>query len=202
MAKSVDSRPYLPGFEPARIWRAAGLAFGHVAINAAAAELRRGDFAERLLSSLKEAAIEPESIQVEVTESVLVGRGIDHVERTFKKLAACGVRLALDDFGTGFASLSHLKRFPVQIMKIDRTFIRDLQVDPEDGAIVDALVELGKTLGIEVVAEGVETTAQRDFLIALGCPVGQGYLFGQAVPASQIPNILRTGVGIQRSAAA
>ena len=175
------------------VWRASGLKFGHVAINAAAAELRGGDFAQRLLGKLRQAAIPPECLQVEVTESVLVGRGIDHVERTFRELAAGGVKLALDDFGTGFASLSHLKRFPVQIMKIDRTFVRDLQVDPEDGAIVDALIELGKTLGIEVVAEGIETKAQRDFLWALGCPFGQGYLFGNAAPASRVPNILRKG---------
>ncbi len=183
-------------------WKAAGLQFGHVAINAAAAELRRGDFADRLLSRLKRAGITPECIQVEVTESVLIGRGIDHVERTFKELAANGVRLALDDFGTGFASLSHLKRFPVQVIKIDRTFIRHLQVDADDGAIVDALIGLGRTLGIEVVAEGIETTAQRDFLAALGCPTGQGYLFSGAVAAASVPGLLRRSMAGKRSVAA
>lgn len=183
-------------------WKAAGLQFGFVAINAAAAELRRGDFADRLLSRLKHAGIKPECIQVEVTESVLIGRGIDHVERTFKELAANGVRLALDDFGTGFASLSHLKRFPVQVMKIDRTFIRDLQIDADDGAIVDALIGLGRALGIEVVAEGIETTAQRDFLAALGCPTGQGYLFSGAVAAASVPELLRRSMWGKRSVAA
>ncbi len=130
-------------------WRAAGLAFGHVAINAAAAELRAGDFAERLIGKLDAAGISPTFIQVEVTESVLLGRGVDHVERAFYRLAERGIVLALDDFGTGFASLTHLKQYPVQIIKINRSFVRDLQVDEEDGAIVNALVGLGNALGIE-----------------------------------------------------
>jgi diguanylate cyclase (GGDEF)-like protein len=177
--------------EDIRAWRAAGLPFGHVAINAALAELRRGDFAERLLTKLERAGIPPECIQVEVTESVLLGRSIDHVERTFNELADKGIKLALDDFGTGFASLTHLKRFPIEIIKIDRSFVRNLQIDAEDGAIVDALIGLGKALKIEVVAEGIETSAQRDFLCALGCAVGQGFLFGAASPASEVPDLLR-----------
>jgi diguanylate cyclase (GGDEF)-like protein len=171
-------------------WRSAGLRFGHVAINAALAELHRGDFAHRLLDKLERAGIPPDCVQVEVTESVLLGRGIEHVEQTFNQLAQAGVRLALDDFGTGFASLTHLKRFPIEIIKIDRSFVRDLQIDAEDGAIVDALIRLGRALGIEVVAEGIETAAQRDFLAALGCRVGQGFLFGSAVPARDIITLL------------
>lgn len=172
-------------------WRAAGLPFGHVAINASAADLRRGDFADRLLTKLDDSGVAPQFIQIEVTESVLLGRGIAHVERTFNELAARGIILALDDFGTGFASLTHLKQFPVQIIKIDQSFIRNLQIDEEDGAIVDALVGLGKALRIAVVAEGIETRAQRDFLRALGCTIGQGYLFGAAVPAGCVPDMLR-----------
>jgi len=183
-------------------WRAAGLPFGHVAINAALAELRRGDFAERLLAKLKQARIPPECIQVEVTESVLLGTGIDHVERTFIELAEKGIRLALDDFGTGFASLTHLKRFPIEIIKIDRSFVRNLQIDAEDGAIVDALISLGRALKIDVVAEGIETRPQRDFLAALGCTVGQGFLFGGALPADRIPGLLRRDLRGPKAAAA
>ena len=182
-------------------WRAAGLPFGHVAINAALAELRRGDFAERLLAKLDQARIPPICIQVEVTESVLLGRGIEHVERTFHDLADNGIKLALDDFGTGFASLTHLKRFPIEIIKIDRSFVRNLQIDAEDGAIVDALIGLGRALKIEVVAEGIETRAQRDFLGALGCTVGQGFLFGGAMPAAEIPGLLRGNSPVVRAVA-
>lgn len=172
-------------------WRSAGLTFGHVAINAALVELHRGDFARRLLAKLDQAGIPPSCVQVEVTESVLLGRGIENVEQTFSELAEAGIRLALDDFGTGFASLTHLKRFPIEIIKIDRSFVRDLQIDAEDGAIVDALIRLGRALGIEVVAEGIETPAQRDFLAALGCRVGQGFLFGNAVPTDQVVRLLQ-----------
>lgn len=171
-------------------WRAAGVPFGHVAINAALAELRCSDFAERLLVKLESAGIPPECIQIEVTESVLLGRAIDQVERTFDQLAKIGIRLALDDFGTGFASLTHLKRFPIAIIKIDQSFVRDLQVDEENDAIVDALIGLGRALKIDVIAEGIETWAQHDFLAALGCGVGQGFLFGSAVPAARIADFL------------
>ena len=182
-------------------WRADGVAFGHVAINAALAELRRGDFAERLLAKLSEAGIPPACIQIEVTESVLLGRGLDQIEATFRKLADQGIRLALDDFGTGFASMTHLKRFPIEIIKIDQSFVRDLQVDAEDGAIVDALIGLGRALGIEVVAEGIETVAQRNFLAKLGCRIGQGFLFGSASPAASVPQFLRSSPKARRAAA-
>jgi diguanylate cyclase (GGDEF)-like protein len=183
-------------------WRAAGLEFGHVAINAAAAELRAGDFAERLIGKLDEAGIAPKCVQVEVTESVLLGRGVEHVERTFNKLAERGVILALDDFGTGFASLTHLKQYPVQIIKIDRSFVRDLQIDEEDAAIVSALVGLGNALRIEVVAEGIETADQHDFLRALGCAVGQGYHFSAAVCAGSVSDMLVGQPGKQARVAA
>jgi len=184
------------------IWRSAGLPFGHVAINAALAELRRSDFAERLLTKLSRASIPPECIQVEVTESVLLGQSIDQVEHTFNELADAGIRLALDDFGTGFASLTHLKRFPIEIIKIDRSFVCNLQIDEEDGAIVDALISLGRALKIEVVAEGIEAKAQRDFLAALGCTIGQGFLFGAAIPGDQVPELLRQYLHSPASAAA
>lgn len=174
-------------------WLGTGVPFGHVAINASSSELRCGTFARRLLTKLQAAAIPAGCIQIEVTEGVLMGRGVEHVERSFLELADAGIKLALDDFGTGFASLTHLKQFPVEIIKIDRAFIRDLEVDPDDAAIVSALVGLAGALNIEVVAEGIETIAQRDFLSALGCKTGQGYLFGKAVPATRVAVMLRPG---------
>ena len=179
------------------MWQAADLEFGHVAINAGLPELRRADFAQRLLTKLRVAGIAPECIQVEVTESVLLGQAIGHVEGAFQQLDEAGIKIALDDFGTGFASLTHLKRFPIEIIKIDQSFIRDLHIDAEDGAIVHAVVGLGRALDLQVVAEGIETVAQRDFLSALGCAAGQGYLFGSAVPALEVADLL-----LQRSAKA
>jgi len=165
-------------------WQKAGLPFGHVAINVAAAELRRGDFGQRLLERLAARSVPTHSIQVEVTESVFLGRGSNYVERALNQLNAAGMVVALDDFGTGFASLTHLKQFPVDIIKIDRSFVGDLTRKNEDTAIVQAVVGLGTSLGMKVVAEGIETEAQKQFLSDLGCPLGQGYLFGKAMSAS------------------
>ena len=167
-------------------WRDAGIDIGHVALNAAAAEFRRGDFADKLLERLHIAGLPPNLLQVEVTETVFLGRGAESVERALKLLSAAGVGIALDDFGTGFASLSHLKQFPVDLIKIDRSFVRDLEEDPDDAAIVDAVVNLGRSLGIRIVAEGVENERQHGFLASLGCDFGQGYLYGKAAPAAEV----------------
>lgn len=182
-------------------WRADQLNFGHVAINATAADLRRPDFAERLVEQLTNAGLSPCDIQLEVTESVLLGRTATHVRRTLEELHERGIKVALDDFGTGFASLAHLKHFPVDVIKVDRAFIRNLQVDEHDGAIVHALIELAHALRLEVVAEGVETTAQRDFLTALGCTTAQGYLYGKAEPSARVPALLTGSAGSALAAA-
>jgi EAL domain-containing protein (putative c-di-GMP-specific phosphodiesterase class I) len=99
-------------------------------------------------------------------------------------------KIALDDFGTGYASLSHLKQFPVDSIKIDRSFVRDLAENPNDTAILQAVLHLGQSLGIDTVAEGIETQVQADFLRAQGCNLGQGYLFGKAVPRARIPDLV------------
>ena len=184
-----------------RSWRMAGLDFGHVAINASAADLRRPEYARYLLEKLETADLETRDIQLEVTESVLLGRTATHVRRTLEILHRKGVQIALDDFGTGYASLSHLKQFPVDVIKIDRAFVRNLQVDEHDGAIVHALIELAKALRLEVVAEGIETTAQRDFLRALGCSTAQGHLFGKAKASSSVPNMLNRSLNSALAAA-
>ncbi len=162
-----------------RRWLDAGAEFQHVAINAGAAELRGGDFADRLLARCAAASVPPHFLQLEVTESVFLGRGAEYVERALRDLSASGVGIALDDFGTGFASLSHLKQFPVHVIKIDQSFIRNLKDDPDDRAIVDAVISLARSLQIDVVAEGIETQAQHDTLLKLGCRYGQGFLYGK-----------------------
>jgi EAL domain-containing protein (putative c-di-GMP-specific phosphodiesterase class I) len=171
-------------------WRDAGIDIGHVAINAAAAEFRRGDFADKLLERLHLAGLPPRLVQVEVTETVFLGRGAECVERALKLLSAAGVGIALDDFGTGYASLSHLKQFPVDLIKIDQSFVRDLEDDPDDAAIIDAVVNLGRSLGIRTVAEGVENDRQHEFVLSLGCDYGQGFLYGKATPAAEVAALL------------
>lgn len=173
-----------------RRWTDDGIDFGHVAVNAAAADFRHGDFAERLLERLEAAGLAPKHLQLEVTETVFIGQGTEYVERALRTLSAAGVQIALDDFGTGYASLRHLREFPVDCIKLDRSFISGLDRDGGDAAIVRAMLNLGHSIGIEVVAEGIETQSQASHLLRLGCPLGQGFLFSKAVDASQVPALL------------
>jgi diguanylate cyclase (GGDEF)-like protein/PAS domain S-box-containing protein len=173
-----------------RGWLDRKVPFRHVAVNAAAAEFRRDNFAERVLESLRRANIPTRCFQLEVTETVFLGRGAENVHRALALLNAQGVKIALDDFGTGYASLRHLKQFPVDIIKIDQSFVRDMEIDPGDEAIVRAVINLGKSLNIHVVAEGIELTAQAERLQRLGCDFGQGFLFSKAVAASRVPPLV------------
>jgi diguanylate cyclase (GGDEF)-like protein/PAS domain S-box-containing protein len=173
-----------------RSWLNSGVEFGHVAVNAAAAEFRSGSFAERLLERLQAAAVPSKHFQIEVTETVFLGRGAEYVERALKQLSAAGVKVALDDFGTGYASLSHLKQFPVDIIKIDRSFVRELGTSSDEAAIVSAVTNLGKSLNIEVVAEGIETPLQERLLTRTGCDFGQGYLYSHAVPKAEVEELI------------
>ncbi|HSR00216.1 MAG TPA: EAL domain-containing protein, partial [Sphingomicrobium sp.] len=173
-----------------RRWLDRGIAFHHVAVNASAAEFRRDNFAERVLEQLRSAQIPTRCFQIEVTETVFLGRGAESVHRALALLNAQGVKIALDDFGTGYASLRHLKQFPVDVIKIDQSFVRDMEVDPGDEAIVRAVINLGKSLGIHVVAEGIESASQAERLVRLGCDFGQGFLFSKAVGASRVPSLV------------
>jgi len=201
LAAAISEQMIAAVIEDLKRWREEGVGVCHVALNASAAEFRRGDFADKLLEHLHRADLSPRMIQVEVTETVFLGRGADSVAQALKLLSSAGVGIALDDFGTGYASLSHLKQFPVDFIKIDRSFIRDLEHDPGDAAIIDAVVNLGRSLGIHIVGEGVENERQHSFLTALGCDFGQGFLYGEAVPADQVGEMLRCWPATGRRAA-
>lgn len=169
-----------------RAWLDAGVNPGRVAINASAADFMRGNFAEEVLNALSCTGVPTSNFEIEVTETVFLGRGASHVEHALAQFARAGVRIALDDFGTGYASLSHLKQYPVDMLKIDRSFVRNLEEDKGDEAIIDAIVKLGSSLQIEVVAEGVETEGQRDILLRHGCILGQGFLLGYPQPHASL----------------
>ncbi|MDB5699657.1 MAG: hypothetical protein JWN69_2461 [Alphaproteobacteria bacterium] len=172
-------------FRDAAAWLEQNIPFGHVALNVSAADFRTGDFAEMLLARVREFGLRPEHVQVEVTETVFLGRGASYVESALKTLSREGILIALDDFGTGYASLSHLKQFPVNILKIEQSFVRDVDSNPDHAAIVNAVINLGRNLGIRTVAEGIETEVEAERLREWGCDYGQGYLFGRAVLAEQ-----------------
>jgi EAL domain-containing protein (putative c-di-GMP-specific phosphodiesterase class I) len=170
-------------------WRDLGIDLP-VALNVADADLRHGDFAEWLLGKLDGANLPSSSIEVEITETVFLGRDQGHLAEMLARLNAAHIRIALDDFGTGYASLSHLKQLPVDVIKIDRSFIANLRDDPENRAIVEAMLLMAQRLGIEVVAEGIEHDSDVQFLSDRGCQMGQGYLFSKAVPADEVVSLL------------
>ena len=173
-----------------RRWLDRGVPFGHVAVNAAAAEFRSDRFAESVLDRLAQAGVPPRHFHLEVTETVFLGRGAEYVERALKLLSEAGVGIALDDFGTGYASLRHLKQFPVDVIKIDRSFVQNMETDPEDAAIIEAVLNLGKSLKIEVVAEGIETVSHALRLREMNCRYGQGFVFSRAVAADRVPRLI------------
>jgi diguanylate cyclase (GGDEF)-like protein len=177
-------------FSDIRNWQRAGIGFGRVSINAAPAEFLRDDYAERLLGRLAQYQVPGELIEVEVTEHVFLERGSEYVSRALKLLNESGIRISLDDFGTGYSSLSHLRDFPVDVVKIDRSFISKMVEEPEIRAIVSAVIDLAASLSIEVVAEGIETEEQRAMLRSQSCALGQGYLFGRAVIADEVRILL------------
>lgn len=170
-----------------RLWTDRGLDFGHVALNTSVADFRSDNFGERLLNGLSVRGLKPHQVEIEVTEGVFLGRGADFVARALDLLSTAGVRISLDDFGTGYASLTHLKQFPLDAIKIDRSFVDGIGKRADDTTIVKALIGLGQSLGIETIAEGLETEKQVAFVKAQGCSVGQGFYFGKAVPAELVP---------------
>jgi diguanylate cyclase (GGDEF)-like protein len=174
-----------------KLWLDAGLPPVTLAINISGQQFMKNELLETVTAVLKESGLDPGLLELELTEGVLMA----HTERTVKTLQALkgmGVRLAIDDFGTGFSSLSYLKRFPLDVLKIDRTFINDITTDPDDAAITVATIEMAHTLKLKVIAEGVETNPQLDFLSKNGCDMYQGYLFSKPVPPSELPRLLNS----------
>jgi len=171
-------------------WEQAGLAFGRVALNVTSADFALGSFAVLIEETLDRHGVAPERICIEVTERVFLGSGAIGVAEALKKLHDLGVEIALDDFGTGFGSLSHIKRFPIDRLKVDRSFVRDMETNPDNLAIVRTITQLGESLGMEVTIEGVETRTQLTLLRAMGCDSMQGYLFAEPLESARIPQYL------------
>jgi diguanylate cyclase (GGDEF)-like protein len=170
-------------------WRRAGLPAVHVAVNLSARQFRHGDLAATVRAALAESGADPASLELEVTESLLMD-DTRHTVAVLHALRAAGVAISLDDFGTGYSSLGYLKRFPLDAIKLDKSFVRDAVGDAQSSAITTAIIALGHSLGLTVVAEGVETEAQRAWLCEQGCDVLQGYLFGRPVPADEAGRVL------------
>ena len=166
-----------------------------VAVNVSSLQVERPDFAETVITVIEETGLAPQRLQLEITESILL-RNNEATHRALHRLRAFGVTLALDDFGTGFASLSYLKAFPLDKVKIDKSFVDDICLNKHSIAIVAAIVALARGLDVETTAEGVETQDQYDILRAIGVATMQGYLFGRPKAIAEYePSLSRSEAG-------
>ena len=173
-----------------RDWRAAGLQAPPVAVNLSARQFADDDLVAHIEQTMKRYGVTPADLGVELTESVLMADP-ERANEVLRRLRTMGVRIAIDDFGTGYSSLSYLKRFPAETVKIDRSFIAGLPKDSDDAAITQAVIAMAHSLGLNVVAEGVETAEQLRTLRELGCDEAQGYLLGRPIPAAETARLLQ-----------
>src|ERR1039458_3621658 len=155
-----------------------------IAVNISARQFRQPDFVEQVRAALYRSGANPQNLKLELTESMLL-ENIEEVIVKMTDLKSNGLRFSLDDFGVGYSSLSYLKRLPFDQLKIDISFVRDILSDASSGAIAQTVVSLSQVMGLSVIAEGVETEGQRDFLIRLGCRAFQGYLFSRPLPLDE-----------------
>ncbi|MFT3758128.1 putative bifunctional diguanylate cyclase/phosphodiesterase [Thauera sp.] len=174
----------------AKAWCEAGLPPVTVAVNISARQFLQQDVVDWVTGTLHSTGLPPELLELELTES-LIAQDVEKVIATFGRLRDAGVKLSIDDFGTGYSNLGYLKRFPADTLKIDQSFVRDMLTDPEDATIVLAVISLAHNLGFKVIAEGVETEAQRDFLSRNRCDEIQGYYFSKPVSAAAFEDLLR-----------
>ena len=171
-------------------WQKSGLGMLQVAVNVSARQFHTGELVPAVQIALEQSGLEPRLLEIEITEGLLM-EALDSSIKVLQELKNIGVRVAIDDFGTGYSSLSYLKRFPVDTLKIDRAFVRDLTEDLDDQAICRAIVKLGHELGLEVVAEGVETDQQLELLKGYHCDYVQGFLLGRPMPLRALVTWLR-----------
>jgi len=174
------------------VWLKAGLAIGPIAVNISAVEFHSKDFLASVRSILQDTGLDPCQLEFELTESGLI-QDTDATITTLHQLKDLGVQIAVDDFGTGYSSLSYLRRFPIDTLKIDQSFVQDIDADTDEAAIVNAIIAMGKSLKLRVVAEGIETPQQFAFLQSRHCAEGQGYYFNRPMPADEFTVLLQGG---------
>ena len=172
-----------------RAWQTAGLPPIRMSVNMSPIDFRQRDFVASVERVLEQTGLAPDWLEIEITEGVLM-QNVETTMVALNRLKALGTRLAIDDFGTGYSSLSYLRRFPIDVLKIDQSFIRGLCNDSNDAALVSAIISLGRSLGLNVIAEGIETAEQLAFLKAHDCEEGQGYFFSKALPADDFAHWL------------
>jgi EAL domain-containing protein (putative c-di-GMP-specific phosphodiesterase class I) len=173
-------------------WIADGLPLGRVSVNLSARQFQRGGLAQRVRATLERTGLPARHLELEITEGTVM-RDTEESAKVLRSLRDLGVALSIDDFGTGYSSLSYLKRFPIDVLKIDRSFVQDVETDASDAAIARAIIALGHSLRLDVVAEGVETAGQLGFLRENGCDEVQGYYFSRPVWPDDLRRMLCSG---------
>lgn len=182
----------------AQLWIKEGFPAIVISINTSALELRADDFLKNILCVLRETNVEARYLEIELTESVLI-QNADSAYSVLQALSDLGIKLALDDFGTGYSSLSYLRRFPFNNLKIDQSFIRQLTNDPDDGTLVSAVINMGRSLKMCVIAEGIETSEQHDYLLSQRCEQGQGFYLARPMLADELSVLLSSGATLPLS---
>jgi diguanylate cyclase (GGDEF)-like protein/PAS domain S-box-containing protein len=177
-----------------RQWQGEGLSLP-VAVNVSARQFQQSDLVDLVVNVLSETRVPARLLEIELTESAVMHDAEASVV-ALERLKSFGVQISIDDFGTGYSSLSYLKRLPLDVLKIDQSFVRDISSDPNDAAIVRAIITLARSLGMKVIAEGVETEAQLAFLNAYGCQYAQGYMFGQPMPPEEFVKVARASIRV------
>ena len=170
-------------------WHAAGFSHLEIAVNLSSKEFWHEGLIASVQTALAQSGLPPHALQLELTEGIFMDN-MDAAVKRVHELKALGISVSVDDFGTGYSSLAHLKRFPIDVLKIDRYFVKDIQHDPVNEALIRSILSLSKDLNLENVAEGVETQEQLECLRKLGCQVVQGYFISRPVPAEQLTPLL------------
>jgi EAL domain-containing protein (putative c-di-GMP-specific phosphodiesterase class I) len=173
-------------------WQIAGFKSMCITVNISGVQFRQKNFVETVARILNDTGLDPQYLELELTESILM-KSTETIVETLKELKSLGIQLAIDDFGTGHFSLSYLKRFPIDKLKIDRSFVRDLFTSPDEKAIISAIIAMAHSLNLKVIAEGVETEQQLAFLSDQGSDGIQGFLLGRPMPANSLAKILKEG---------
>jgi EAL domain-containing protein (putative c-di-GMP-specific phosphodiesterase class I) len=178
------------------IWEKANFSAVRVAVNLSARQFRQKKLVEVVQRTLAKTGLDPSMLELEITEGTAM-HNADSTIRVLNDLKDLGVKLSIDDFGTGYSSLSYLKRFPLDVLKIDRSFVKDVHMHPDSQAIAKAILAMAGSLNLSVIAEGVETRQELDFLRGSGCDVIQGYLFSPPVPAMEMTELLNKGATLE-----
>src|SRR5436309_12160081 len=181
-----------------KAWRDEGFGEMIIAVNLSGRQFRQQPLVHTVDEIVKSTGFDPRCLELEITESILV-QSVEDTITSLKRLKDMGLRVSVDDFGTGYSSLTYLRRFPIDTLKIDQSFTRDIATDPADAAITAAIIAMAEGLKMAVIAEGVETEEQRECLRQRGCRLMQGFLFSRPVPADQLRLLLQKQEGDERS---